>query len=104
MENLHTRVLASIGKGNGYSPLYRYSFLVLILALLYWVIKIQIDAPKSVPVSPGGFVVVSILLVNHIAYAFPWSYQTRVNLRILAIGWAVVGIVFLCSELALKSS
>ena len=74
------------------TPTYRYGMLAACLLLLAFHIKWQITLRDGYPYerySTG--VALIMLLLNHLAYCFPWRTSVTVALRMLAWGWLVCG-------------
>jgi len=74
---------------------YRYPMLIAILLLLALHIQWYVTLPPGYHYDPyRGFVVVLMLLFNHLAFLFKWPPSVTVILRILALSWTVFGLFY----------
>ena len=72
---------------------YRYGMLVLLLGLLMHHIYWHLTLPPSYHGDPYSlYVVVLMLLFQHMGFVFKWPKQVGVILRVLAYSWTVLAI------------
>jgi hypothetical protein len=91
------RIFASIfAEPSKPNPVFAYGFLVVILLLLVERIWWFISLPPQYPYERyTGFVVVLMLLFNHLAYQFRLPTRLTVFCRILAIVWLAFGLFYI---------
>jgi hypothetical protein len=78
-------------------PLFVYGMLAVILLLLAWNFQVWLSTPPSYPYGRyDNFVVALMLLFNHLAFQFRWPAAVTAALRLLAVGWIVFGLFYLC--------
>ena len=73
---------------------FRYGFLALLIALTVFS---AITAAHLSPSASGryfGFIIPPLLLLNHLAFQFRWPRSVQVSLRIGAIVWCGVVLVY----------
>ena len=76
-------------------PVFAYGFLVVLVLLLVWNIQVWWSAPTPFPYDRyGNLVVALMLLFNHLAFYFRWSPGVTFVLRVLALGWSVLGLFY----------
>jgi hypothetical protein len=77
-------------------PAYQYGMLLVILGLFAWNIHFRLGLPPGYGGEPySGFVVVLMLLFNHLAYQFKWPRYVTATLRVLAWSWIAFGFFYL---------
>jgi hypothetical protein len=77
-------------------PVYRYGMLVFILVLFAWEMQLHLTLPPTYDGDPyKGYVVVLMLLFNHLAMAFNWRRRVVVALWVLAWSWLVFGLFYI---------
>lgn len=79
------------------TPAYRWGMLAVILALLavniMWVLNSRVSSHGA---GYSNFVVVLMLLLNHVSGSFRFPRALTLALRVLAWGWVVVGVAYIC--------
>lgn len=79
------------------TPAYRWGMLAMILALLAVNTMVSLNYRLSFSsASYGNFVVVLMLLLNHVSGNFRFSRTLTLALRVLAWGWLVLGCSYIC--------
>lgn len=80
------------------SPLHRWGFLVILIALLgcnIWILT-SAPAPQLRNVAQG-MVVSMMLILNHLAFYFPWSRPWLIFIRSLSYVFCIGGLIFVFS-------
>jgi hypothetical protein len=79
------------------NPGFVYGFLAVIVMLLIGDIQWQLSLSPSYPYDRyGNFVLLLMLLFNHLAFQFRWPAAVTAALRLLALGWIVFGLFYIC--------
>lgn len=79
------------------NPGFVYGFLAVIVMLLIGDIQWQLSLSPSYPYDRyGNLVVLLMLLFNHLAFQFRWPPAVMAALRLLALGWIVFGLFYIC--------
>ena len=73
-------------------PFYRYGMLFVGLALLSVQVWLFLRFPPTSANRYSGFVVVVMLLLNHVAFAFRWPRRMTIILRITALVSMIIGL------------
>lgn len=73
---------------------FRYGFLVLILGLFVFH---ALDS-RSSRYYLAGFIVPSMLLINHLAFHFRWPTRITLLLRVVALAWVVFGAILIFTQ------
>ncbi|MCX6848444.1 MAG: hypothetical protein NTY98_05955 [Verrucomicrobia bacterium] len=77
------------------SARFTYGFLVFMVLLLLWNVKLWWSVPPSYPYDRyTNLVVVLMLLLNHLAFQFRWPRWGMIVMRLLALGWCVFGLFY----------
>jgi hypothetical protein len=75
---------------------YQYGMLFFILGLFGWEIKSFLNRPPGAWGDPySGFVVLLMLLLNHLAYFFAWRRRVAIVLIVLAVLWVLFGLFYI---------
>ena len=79
-----------------YSPVYRYGFLILILALLLnWILWLWRLSPSYPYERYGNGIIVGGLLFNHLAFAFNWRPSIGFFVRLIACVWLLFAFFYI---------
>jgi len=77
-------------------PVYRYGMLIVVLVLLVWQTRVYLSLPSSYDGDPyGGYVVLLMLLFNHLASAFKWPKGIATALWVLAWSWIIFSLFYI---------
>ena len=82
-------------------PFYRYGMLFVCLALLLFQVWSFLRFPDTSANRYSGLAIVVMLLLNHVAFAFRWPRRMTIILRIMALGWMIIGFYIIVHELYL---
>lgn len=75
-------------------PAFSCGFLAFILLLLACAIRLAVNQSPSYPYPYGGVAIVILLLFNHLAYSFRFPIRVTVALRVFALVWLVVSLIY----------
>jgi hypothetical protein len=76
-------------------PVYAYGFLCLLLALLAWQVKLVMEMSADYPGNRyTGIIVISMGLLNHLAWVFRWPDRFKLVLRVISAVWTVFALVY----------
>lgn len=77
------------------SPVFVYGMLGLCLVLLAVNVSLRMHATAGLGFSANlNLVIVLMMLLNHVAFHFPWPLRVMVVLRVASMAWAVFGLVY----------
>lgn len=82
-----------------FGPAYRWGMLAVVLLLLAWDIRRQLNlSPAYSGDRYGNLVVGLMLLLNHLAWCFRFPPTVTFALRVLASGWVILGGAYVFSR------